>query len=212
MAQTRKGKMSPGSPSDESRLQAYYDTEAKYHPDPVPTPLDRAAAIAFVNGRVNTTTPSGKLRKLMRVAVFYDLHETAAVFAKVLRDGESQAIDVYRAAFCLIALAWVGDAAQQEFAQQYFHALQGRADAEEHRDNLLEVVEAFGPREGTEPHRRWIQGAIATLEGRLRQEQIARDNPRATLTREQINSLTEHLSIELPAVDEEFVIRRGSTH
>ena len=78
--QKRTTTMTPAPPSDEQALQAYYETAAKYHPDPVPTPLDRAAAITFVNSRTNRATLPEKMRKLMRLAVFYDLHETARHF------------------------------------------------------------------------------------------------------------------------------------
>jgi hypothetical protein len=200
--------MAPAQPPDEQRLQAYYDADTKYLQAPVPTPLDRATAVAFVNSHVSRDTPPGKMRKLMRLAVFYDLRETAAAFAGVLKGGESAPKDFVRSAMCLIALAWIGDAGQQTAARQYFHSLQQRADVEEQRDTMLEVVEAFGPSEGTGAHRQWIQSAIAVLESRLRQEEKNGNIPGMNLMREKINALTEYLNVQLPIVERALQIRQ----
>lgn len=199
--------MIPTPPPDEDRLQSFYETQTKYLPSPVPTPLDRAAAIKFVSARTNRETPPERMRKLMRLAVFYDLHETGAAFSRVLTANEHQPEDFVRSALCLIALAWIGDPDQQASAQRYYRTLQDRADVDLHRGIMLEVVEAFGPREGTGYHRRWIQAAIAGLQGSLSLQQA--DNiPSARLTQEKINALTEYLNIQLLLVDRAFSIRQ----
>jgi hypothetical protein len=199
--------MAPALPRDEDRLQAFYDTQTKYHPAPVPTPLDRDTAIAFVNAKANDTTAPEKMRKLVRLAVFYDLQETAAAFSGILRGNESQSADIFRSSFGLIALAWIGEAVRQPGMQQYFHTLEGRADVELHRDIMLEVVEAFGPREGTGFHRQWIQSAIVAFQEKLRQEQAAHNIPGAKLMQEKINGLNEYLNIQLALVDRALSIR-----
>ncbi len=205
--QKRTTTMTPAPPSDEQALQAYYETAAKYHPDPVPTPLDRAAAITFVNSRTNRATLPEKMRKLMRLAVFYDLHETAPAFSSVLSGSESQRADLIRSALALIALAWIGNPGQQESAQQYYRGLQDRADVELDKNTMLEVVEAFGPREGTGSYRQWIQTAIGTLQRRLRQEQADNNVRGAKLTQED-QALTEDLNLQLVLVDRAFSIRQ----
>src|ERR1044072_7861577 len=140
--QKRKRTMSPASPIDERRLQAFLATSAKYNTAPVPTPLSRATAVAFVNTRANRAGPPQQMRKLARVAIFYHLSETSQAFVSVLTGKEDQQNDIARAALCLVALAWIGDPGQQTLAQQYFHGLQYRANVETDRAVLLEVVEA----------------------------------------------------------------------
>lgn len=206
-AKPQKGKrtMVPASTRDDERLQRYYDIQAKYHPDPVPAPLDRATAIAFVNARASRDTPLDKMRKLVRLAVFYNLQETAAAFNSALTGGERQPADVTRSALALVALAWI---APQSRYQEYYHSLQDRANIDLHREIMLEVVEAFGPREGTGYHRQWIQGAIRSLESHLKQEQADQNIPAAKLSQEKINALTEYLNLQLARVDRTFAIRQ----
>jgi hypothetical protein len=200
--------MAPAPPPDEQRLEAYYQTETKYVPAPVPTPLDRDTAVAFVNAHASRSTSPEKMRKLMRLAVFYDLRETAPAFANALTGDEGAPRDFVRSAMCLVALAWVGDAGQQTAARRYFHHLQERADAETDRGVMLEVVEAFGPSEGTGAHRQWIQTAIAALESQLRQMQANRNVTGARLMQEKIKALTEYLNIQLPLVERALSLRQ----
>ncbi len=206
--QKGKKRMTPVVSGDEYRLQAFYATEAKYHPDPVPTPLDRGAAVAFVIARVTPTTPPPKIRKLVRLAVFYDLRETAGAFAGLLRGGETQPGDITRSALCLVAIAWIGDSGQQAAGIQYYQGLQNRANVDLHRDVMLEVVEAFGPALGTAYLRQWLQGAIQSLEQRLKQEQTANNVRGIKLLEEKINTLTEFMNIQLGRVDRTFSLRQ----
>jgi hypothetical protein len=192
----------------EKVLQSFYAILTKYHAAPVPTPLDRASAIAFVSANATAATPPEKMRKLMRLAIFYRLGETAPAFSRSLTGSEREPADVLRAALCLIALAWIGDAAQQAGAQRYYRSLQDRADVDSSKNVILEVVEAFGPRESTRFHRQWIQNAISSLEGSARAEAGAAGVQRTKLTRERINALTEYLNIELGLVDRAFAIRQ----
>src|SRR5258705_9341792 len=111
--QKRKSTMAPAQPNDLERLQSYYDTPTKYQPAPVPAPLDRGAAIAFVNSRANQATSPEKMRKLMRLAIFYDLRETAAAFIGVLTGAESQPDAIIRSPLALMPLPWVGGPARQ---------------------------------------------------------------------------------------------------
>ncbi len=207
-AQKEKATTMPPTPHDEKILQAYYDADTKYRAAPVPTPLDRAAAITFVNTRANRATPPDKLRKLMRLAVFYNLQETAAAFSSVLTGSERQQPDVLRSALCLVALAWIGDPGQQANAERYYRMLQDRADIDRDKNIMLEVVGAFGPRVGTSYHRQWIQGGMVALQRRLLQEQADHNVPGAKLVQEKINALTEYLNIQLAFVDRAFSIRQ----
>src|SRR5262245_28330801 len=100
--------MSAAQADDQLRLQNYYTAETKYQPTPVPTPLDRGAAVAFINANVTPTISPDRMRKLMRVAVFYNLGETAAAFRNVLTGRESAPTEIARAALAIIALAWIG--------------------------------------------------------------------------------------------------------
>jgi hypothetical protein len=208
IAQKRTPPMTSDARPDEKVLQAYYETAGKYHMSPVPTPLERASAITFVNNKANRATPPDEMRKLMRLAVFYDLRETAPAFSNVLTGRESQRADVLRSALCLVALAWIGDPGQQASAQEYYRGLQDRADVDLDRNLILEVVEAFGPREGTGSYRQWIQTRIADLQRRLRQEEAGNNIRGSKLVEEKINALTEHLNIQVALVDRAFSIRQ----
>ena len=209
-APPQKGKrtMAPVPSHDDERLQRFYDTETKYHPAPVPTPLDRSRAIGFVSSKTNRGESPEKLRKLMRLAVFYDLRESAGAFSGMLTGGENQPEDVYRSALALIALAWIGDQGQQAKAQGYYHGLQDRADIDRQRDLMLEVVEGFGPREGTGYHRQWVQTSIAGLAERGRQAKAGHNVAGAKLAQEKTNALTEYLNLQLPRVDRAFSLRQ----
>jgi len=209
-AAPQKGKrtMDPVPSHEDERLEHFYQTETKYHAAPVPTPLDRARAVGFVNSKVNRQETPEKLRKLMRLAVFYDLRECARAFAALLAGGETQPEEIARSAMALIALAWIGDAAQQASAQGYYHGLQDRADIDQQRSLMLEVVEAFGPREGTAYHRQWVQGAIASLTQRLRQAQADHNLGAADVAQEKINALTGYLNTQLARVDRTFSLRQ----
>ena len=209
-ATPQKGKptMAPVPSHDDERLERFYDTETKYHAAPVPTPLDRSRAAAFVNSKVNRQESAEKLRKLVRLAVFYDLRECAGAFKGLLAGGETKPEEISRSALALIALAWIGDQAQQASAQGYYHGLQDRADIDTQRNLMLEVVEAFGPREGTAYHRQWVQSAIASLAQRGRQAEADHNTAGVRLAREKINALTEYLNIQLPRVDRAFSIRQ----
>ena len=200
--------MAPVPSHDDERLQRFYDTETKYHPAPVPTPLDRSRAIGFVSSKTNRGESPEKLRKLMRLAVFYDLRESAGAFSGMLTGGENQPEDVYRSALALIALAWIGDQGQQAQAQGYYHGLQDRADIDRQRDLMLEVVEGFGPREGTGYHRQWVQTSIAGLAERGRQAKAGHNVAGAKLAQEKTNALTEYLNLQLPRVDRAFSLRQ----
>jgi len=208
-ANGQKGRASviPTPPTDEEALAAYYATDAKYRADPVPAPVRRDPAVAFVNTRTSPATPPGKMRKLMRLAVFYDLHETAPAFTKVLTSSETEEADITQAALCLVALAWIGSPDQQGYAQSYYRRLQERADIERDRNTMLEVVEAFGGQDAMDSHRQWIQGGIVALEDRLRQQQALGDLSGARLTQQKINALSEYLHLELARVDRAFSIR-----
>ena len=209
-ATPQKGRhtMYPAPSRDDERLQRYFDTAAKYHAAPVPTPLDRGRAVAFVGAETKRAAPPEKLRKLMRLAVFYDLRETAGSFAGLLGGGESQPEDIARSALALVALAWVGDSGQQARAQEYYRGLQDRADIDRQRDLMLEVVEAFGPREGTGYHRQWVQTAIGGLTERGKGAQAEHNVAAAKLAQEKISSLTEYLKFQLTRVDRTFSLRQ----
>ena len=202
--QKRKPTMPPTATLDEKRLLAFFETSAKYDAAPVPTPLNRSVAVAFINAHANRTLSTQRMRKLARLAIFYHLRETAPTFLGVLTGKEDQPDDIVRAALCLIAVAWVGDAGQQTTAQRYFHGLQDRADVEIHRAVMLEVVEALGPREGTGAHRQWIQKAISVLEAQLQKAKASQDIPAMRLAETKINRLSEYVKFELAGVDRAF--------
>jgi hypothetical protein len=205
--EVKRSRMTPQPPRDQVRLQAWFEVHSKYTPVPVPTPLDRAAAIAFVNEHVTTDTPPERLRKLMRLAVFYDLQETGPAFLTVMNKVPAQPGDMRAAAACIIALAWIGTPGQKTAARQFYHALQERADPERDRKIMLEITEAFGPFEGTASHRQWVEAGIHRLEGQLQQERATNNVRGIKLIQEKIKVLTEYIGVQLALVERGFGFR-----
>ncbi len=185
---------------DQERLQGYLEADPKYDVAPIPVPVDRTLAARAITERVKPDLPPRTMEKLARLAVFYDLRETAPAFGSVLKLRESEAADYARSAQALIALAWIGDAAQWDYAQRYYRTVQERADPERDRAAMLAVCDALGPRENTDAHRQWISVRLAKVDRELAEAQ-QKKTPQENWLENRRNDLREHLAFTVRDVD-----------
>ncbi len=192
---------------DEQRLTAYLNAESKYKIAPIPTPIDLAVATRFVNNRVSDRLSPERMSKLARLAILYDLKATAPAFLGVLKSTEKSIADYHRSAWALIALAWIGSQDDLRRSQAYLHQLQSRASVWENRLIMLDATEAFGPTEGTDKHRSWVQEEIGRRKSLISQYQTQNKQNEARGVQNQIDELEEHLNVRVATVDRSNAIR-----
>lgn len=194
---------------DEERLALYLEAESKYFVVPILTPLDRTTAIRFVIEQVTLKQTVEKMRKLSRLAIFYNLKETAPVFGNLLQRNEQQLSDYQRSALAIIALAWIGDDKQRQAAQSYFHSLQDRANVQQLRDIMLEATDALGPAEGTGNHRRWVEAEVTRLNALAQQYQEQSKHNEEQGIQIQIDELEDHLHTKVVVVEKSNTVRQA---
>jgi hypothetical protein len=205
--------MSAVPPSDDQRLAAYLRADEKYHVAPVPTPIDRAVAVRFVNAAV-AKADAAAMRKLERLVVFHNLRETGRTFVQVLQGTESSPTEFERSTLAVVAVAWIGDAPMIQSAQRYFGTLQRRTSVERNRHVMLEACLALGPSEGTAGHREWVGKEISNLESALARYQQQGQAREARMTQIRIDELQEYLLVEVGRADAALALRsrlEGST-
>lgn len=164
--------------NDTSRLEGYLHADTKYNVVPVPTPVARATALDFVTRELARPKQGGELAALARLAIFYDLHETAEGFLALTKPGLPEEGDVPRMAAALTAVAWLGDDAAFAEAAARFSKLALRADLDLHRATLLDAADAFGPRLGSAPLRAAVSAAIARIQAEQNALKPEEANPR----------------------------------
>jgi hypothetical protein len=172
-AGNRKEKKSMNGTNEISQLEAYVHGESKYHVLPVPAPIAKPTALAFVIRELPRAHSPDPATQLSRLAVFYDLRETDDGFLALLKLGEPEPHDTLRSTAALIAVAWLGDAEQFAKAAAYFSGLARRANLELYRSALLDVAYALGPKLDSAPLRQAIVAAITDLQAtqnRLKQQ------------------------------------------
>jgi hypothetical protein len=153
--------------NDTERLEGYLHGESKYNILPVPAPVNRALATAFVLRHLASALDPDTAGKLARLAIFHDLRDTAEGFLRLLRLGEPTPRDVERTVAAIAALAWLGDAAQVAAARQRYAELLRRDDIEQIRETLLNAAYALGPAEGSAGLQRAVAGAVTALRTRI---------------------------------------------
>jgi hypothetical protein len=188
--------------TDADRVRGYLAAAPKYVIAPIPTPLERGVAIQAVNDGVRPGQPVEIIRKLVDLAIFYDLRETAPAMQRLLNRGETQSDDFARSALAVIALAWIGDTAQLAAVQEYFRALQERAPVDIRRVPMLEAAATLGTREALGNYRRWVEREIARLQARV---SLPGGDGAAQM---QIDELEEHLLVNVAAVEKAGDVRR----
>ncbi|MCH7813521.1 MAG: hypothetical protein IID40_05820 [Planctomycetes bacterium] len=190
------------------RLRLYYEAEQKYHTLPVPTPLDRGAAVDFVNEHLSDDVSYAHLGKLSGLALFYDLGETADGFAGLLKKTETDRTSYARSAVVLITLAWVGDDARVATARQYYRRMLHRAEVDRDRQVMLQTCDAFGGEVGTKELREWLQTEIDALEKEAADLGQQGDENGAFMVRNRLNQVEEFLKFSVPDIDAANVVRK----
>jgi hypothetical protein len=193
---------------DEQRLRGYLNTSIKYHVVPVPAPLDRNAAVAMVRREVTPQQTVDKMRKLMRLAVFYDLQETADVFGALLNRQEKDAQSVVRSALAIRALAWIGTNQQRLFAENYFNHLLGIARVGPHRSELLAAADELGSGQAIANLKSWVSQAIRREQARLTEAKAKKNQAAKEGTEDRIDELEDFIASDVAAVEEGIGTRR----
>ena len=184
------------------QLEAYAHADSKYNLLPIPTPIPKGVALAFVTRELPHVHGVDGTVQLSRLAVFYDLRETAGGFLALLKLGEPEPHDFLRSAAALSAVGWLGDADQFAKAAAYFSALAKRADLELHQGALLDTAYALGPRLGSEPLRQAVGAVIADLEATHRQQtQQGAGVRQLDILENRVARLQEFSKFELAALD-----------
>lgn len=199
--------MFPQGSNDQERLAKYLGAHPRLEVAPVPVPVDRSLAVRFIADEAPRASSLASFRKLVKLAVFYDLRETAPTFGGLLTQNERDSSAIARSALALIALAWIGDQRQWEYAQRYYRALTDRANPEKDRKELLAVCDALGTREGTAYHRQWVSARLARLQQELQSSRERKSPVPEAAVENRINELREHLAFAVTRVDQANNIR-----
>jgi len=194
--------------TDQDKLMAYLGTNPKYFATPVPAPLAKSVVVEFLSAQLKSPQSSESLRKLVRLAVFYDAREVAPGFEALLREHDREPVDTARAALAVTALAWIGDDQQKQKSQSYFESLLKGFPDQRHRNSMLEACAALGPREGTQPLRAWIQRGIAQLRSNLERHRQQKQADEAESSEDQIDELEEFIAVDIAAQDRANEIRK----
>ncbi len=202
------------SENEISRLKAFMEGEEKYNIVPVPTPLERAAALDFATGELEIPEHSSSaeaVKKLSRLAVFYDLVETAGEFVSILAQPEAEPSDFARSAAAVEAVAWLGSEEQIAKAQAHFISMVRRADIEASEEPLLDAADALGLRVNAETFREAVGAVVSSL----KQEQSVRRKagaPEEELDRleDRISRLEEFAEVACREIDEANAVRKAT--
>jgi hypothetical protein len=194
---------------DQDRLIGYLHANPKYFSVPVPTPLARSVVVDFLSAALKSPQPLETLRKLVRLAVFYDVREVAPEFDSLLAGHDREAGDTRRFALAIIALTWIGDDQQKLRAKNHFESLLKGFPDKSHRDRMLEACDALGPREGTQALRDWVARAIAQLNSNLERLRQQKQSDEAESSEDQIDELEEFIAVDLAAQDRTNTIRNS---
>jgi outer membrane PBP1 activator LpoA protein len=194
--------------TDQDRLMAYLGTNPKYFATPVPTPLAKSVVVEFLSAALKSPQSPESLRKLVRLAVFYDAREVAPAFQALLREHDRAPVDTAKAALAIMALSWIGDDQQKQKSQSYFESLLKGFPDQRHRNSMLEASDALGPREGTQALRAWIQQGIAQLRSNLERHRQQKQADEAESSEDQIDELEEFIAVDIDAQDRANEIRK----
>lgn len=194
MAQTK----SPANP----RFEGYMHANLKLEIAPVPTPVQRAESVRYVNWKAGEPLSRHGLIQLARFAAFHGLTETAPAFEALLKGDEREPDEAKRSALVLIGLAEIGDDDQRRAAQQYFHAMLDRIPALTITAEMERVADAFGPKEGVAALRDWVDREIKIQQSLLEEYTRARAGGElAEHTASRIATLEEFKAVRLPRIE-----------
>jgi len=193
---------------ESERLAGYLAANTKYNVVPLPAIEDRAEAVRFVREHLTSTQSLGNLRKLSRLAVFYQLRETSGGFEKLLTGKEEDATSVSKAAVALVTLAWIGNEAQVAHAQEYFQQLQNGADIEAQRQPMLEVCRALGSPAAIAQHRQWLTTHVQAAQRQLADAEREHRSRQVSGLRNEVDELEEYLGGDVARAESEIALRQ----
>lgn len=193
--------MADGQAQDEQILQRYLGADFKRGVAPVPAELDRATVLDCIGNEVTDTQVIGRMKRLVRLAVYYDLNDAAGTFSDLLSKNESQPDETKRSVLALIALAWIGDDGQRKEAQNYYHSMLRWTPVERFTPWMEQVCDALGPDEGTDHLREWIEKEADSKQSEMDKLEQAGDDVAARGTRLKLLSLKEYLGTRIPRLD-----------
>ncbi|HWR54818.1 MAG TPA: hypothetical protein VN428_27160 [Bryobacteraceae bacterium] len=194
--------MFPQGSNDQQRLEQYLAAHPRFAASPVPAPVDRNQAASFIAKEAPGQQEPPNLRKLVALAVLYDIREAAPAFGALLKQNEKDEDDIARSSLALVALAWIGDSRQWEFAQRYYRWLTDRSDPERDARYLLEACDALGVREGTAYHRQWVGARLARIEQDLKSAGQSKGGPPPAYFENRANELREYLAMAVTRIDQ----------
>jgi hypothetical protein len=145
-------------------LDAFLAVDEKYHVAPLPTHLDRRLVSARVAQELAGTLDLPRLRRVSRLAGFYDARESAGAFLRRAEPVAGVAPEPRAGALAVQTVGWIGDAEQKARASAALDALLATASpARGTREAVLAAFRAWGP--GLDPARleRWLVAGSADL-------------------------------------------------
>ncbi|MCP4248189.1 MAG: hypothetical protein GY778_14180 [bacterium] len=189
-------------PQDADRIAHFLGATAKYALAPVPTPLDRAAAADYIQEHLDKDLPIKQTRRLVRLAIFYGLGDTAEDFSGLLTRTELEAEDYRRSAQALVALAWIGDPQQRNQAQQYFHRMLKRAEVPRDVAEMERVCDAFGTPKDVAQLKEWVKAEADKQRDALAEHEQNKEDDQAEIVGNRLASLEEYLLIDVPRLEQ----------
>jgi len=195
--------------NESERLAGYLAANAKYNVVPPPAIENRAEAVRFVREHLTSTQSLGNLRKLSRLAVFYQLSETSGGFENLLTEKEADATGVPKAAVLLVTLAWIGNETQvANAAQEYLRQLENRADIESQRQLILEVCQALGSPAAIAQHRQWVTTHMQAAQRQLADAEREHRDRQVSGLRNEVDELEEYLGGDVARTESEIALRQ----
>ncbi|MCP4246025.1 MAG: hypothetical protein GY778_03155 [bacterium] len=192
---------------DQQRLQRFLGADFKHGVAPVPTGLDQQTVLRCLENEVTDTQVIGRMKRLVQLANYYDLNGATAVFTNLLNKKENKPDEYDRSALALIALAWIGDPGRRTEARHYYHTLLGWTPVDPHLHRMEEVCDAFGPDEGTDRLRVWLEKEVNAKRSDMAKQEQAGNDAAARGTRRNLLSLTEFVGTRIPRLDRINAIR-----
>lgn len=187
----------------EERLKDYFEASTKYAGVPVPSGLDSADVVAFVQQHVKPDETVRRMRKLARLAEVYDARDCAAAFADILKLTEQNEMDFARSAVAVGAIGWLGDDGEWTTAQGYFHGMLTRAHHDGLRDVFKQACFFLGPKETTDELKKWAEQRRAVLLARAAKAPQA-DAEQLELA---VDDMDEFIRLELPRLEQSAALR-----
>lgn len=187
------------------QLEHFLGGEAKYYIIPVPTPLSKTAAALFLAQSIPLAESADKMRKLARLAAFYNVTEAAPMFIKVFGGlGRSDASARWAAA--ISGAAWVGGPDDRSRIRESLPELLARADVFEDRAAIYDMFDAIGP-EPADPKSaatrlgQWLDAGITRFDLKIEDTRRLKGAEEAELVHAQKVTVEEYRTTNVPRLE-----------